>query len=394
MPADQVRGHAPVGPMSAPVRAGIVGAGFMGGVHARAVRAAGAVLVGVADSDLALAQDLRAKAQAERATALATQLIEAADIDVIHVCTPNTTHVGLVEQALHAGKHVVCEKPLATTPGEAAGLEELADKAGLVGAVPFVYRFYPMVREMRERVRRGEAGRLSVLHGSYLQDWLAAETDDNWRVDAGSGGLSRAFGDIGVHWVDLVEFISGQRLVRLNAQLLTVYPRRRGPGGSSEVRTEDAATVSFETDGGSIGSVVLNQVAAGRKNRFQLSFDGTEASFGFDHDRPEQLWVGSRSESRVLVRSTEDLAPAAAAYMTVPAGHPQGYQDCFNAFVADCYSAVRGGTPDGLPRFCDGRRAAEVTEAVLVSAASKSWVEVPPLPRPPSRPLTGRDEPL
>ncbi len=368
--------------MTVPARVGIVGAGFMGSVHARAARAAGAVLVGVADRDLARAQALQDKSQAERATACPAELIEAPDIDVVHVCTPNATHFGLVEQALGAGKHVVCEKPLATSAAEAARLDELADQAGVVGAVPFVYRYYPMVREVRERVRRGEAGRLSVLHGCYLQDWLAWESDDNWRVDPASGGPSRAFGDIGVHWVDLVEFASGQRVVRLNAQLLTVYPQRQGPEGRFEVRTEDAATVSFETDGGAIGSVVLNQVAAGRKNRFWFSFDGTEASFVFDHDRPEQLWVGGRSESRLLVRSSEDLAPPAAAYVTVPAGHPQGYQDCFNAFVADCYRAIRGGTPDGLPRFSDGRRAAEVTEAVLASAASKSWAEVPPAPSP------------
>jgi predicted dehydrogenase len=363
--------------MTARARTAIVGAGFMGGVHARAVRAAGAVLVGVADNDLGLARALQVKAQAERATDRAAELIEAPDVDVVHVCTPNATHFGLVEHALRAGKHVVCEKPLATSATEAAKLEELAARAGLVGAVPFVYRFYPMVREVRERVRRGEVGRLSVLHGSYLQDWLAREADDNWRVDPGSGGRSRAFGDIGVHWVDLVEFASGQRLVRLSARLLTVYPQRRGPQGLFEVRTEDSAVVSFETDGGAIGSVVLNQVAAGRKNRFYFSLDGTESSFVFDHDRPEELWVGGRSESRLLVRSPEDLAPAAAAYVTVPAGHPQGYQDCFNAFVADCYSAIAGGTPDGLPRFSDGRRAAEVTEAVLASAASASWVDVP-----------------
>ena len=363
-------------------RVAIVGAGFMGGVHAHAVRASGAVLVGIADSDLGLATALQGRAQAERATANVTELIEAPDIDAVHICTPNATHYALVETALRAGKHVVCEKPLATSAAEATRLVALATDAGVVGAVPFVYRFYPMVREARQRVRRGEAGRLSVLHGSYLQDWLALATDDNWRVDAVRGGRSRAFGDIGVHWVDLVEFVSGQRLVRLNAQLLTVYPQRRGPQGPVEVHTEDAATVNFETDGGAIGSVVLNQVAAGRKNRFSFSLDGTEASFVFDHDRPEQLWVGDRSASRLLVRSPEDLSPAAAVYATVPAGHPQGYQDCFNAFVADFYSAVQGGEPDGLPRFADGRRAAEVTEAVLASAASKSWVEVPALPGP------------
>jgi predicted dehydrogenase len=350
----------------------------MGRVHSNAVRASGEVLVGVADSNLEQATALQIRAQAERVTASATELIEAPDIDTVHVCTPNATHFGLVQAALRAGKHVVCEKPLATTAAEAAQLEDLAREAGVVAAVPFVYRFYPMVREARQRVRRGEAGRLSVLHGSYLQDWLAWESDDNWRVDPAQGGRSRAFGDIGVHWVDLVEFASGQRLVRVNARLLTLYPQRQGPHGPFDVHTEDAATVNFETDGGAIGSVVLSQVAAGRKNRFSFSIDGTEASFVFDHDRPEQLWVGGRASSQVLVRSPEDLSPAAAPYATVPAGHPQGYQDCFNAFVADFYRAVRGGTPDGLPRFADGRRAAQVTEAVLASAESRSWAEVAP----------------
>jgi predicted dehydrogenase len=364
-------------------RVAIVGAGFMGGVHAHAIMASGSVLAGIADDDFGQARALAERAHAERATASPAELIEAPDIDAVHVCTPNATHFSLVEAALRAGKHVVCEKPLATSAADAAKLERLAEDAEVVSAVPFVYRYYAMVREARQRVQRGEAGRLSVLHGSYLQDWLAMETEDNWRVDPAQGGRSRAFGDIGVHWVDLVEFASGQRLVRVNARLLTVYPKRWGPNGPFEVHTEDAAVVDFETDGGAIGSVVLNQVAAGHKNRFSFSFDGTEASFVFDHDRPEELWVGGLSASRVLVRSPEGLTPAAAVYATLPAGHPQGYQDCFNAFVADFYSAVGGGAPDGLPRFSDGRRAAEVVEAVLASAASRSWVEVSP-PRSPA----------
>ena len=362
--------------MTARIRAAVVGAGFIGGVHAKAVRAAGGVLVGVADNDPERAAALQVLTQAERATTSATELIESPDVDVVHVCTPNATHVDLVQKVLRAGKHVVCEKPLATSAAGAAQLEEFADKVGVVAAVPFVYRFYPMVREARERVRRGEAGRLSTLHGSYLQDWLARETDSDWRVDPVRGGLSRAFGDIGVHWVDLVEFTSGQRISRLNAQLLTAFPVRPGPDGPVEVRTEDVATIIFETDGGAIGSVILSQVALGRKNRLWFSLDGSKASFVFDHDRPELLWIGGRSSSRVLVRSGEDLAPAAAFYAGLPAGHPHGYQDCFNAFVGDCYAAINGSSPDGLPRFSDGRRAAELTEAVLVSAKSSSWVEV------------------
>lgn len=364
------------------VRAAVVGTGFIGRVHLDAVRAAGGVVVGVADRTPGNATALQAMARAERAAGSVTELIEAPDVEVVHICTPNSSHFHLVEQALRAGKHVICEKPLATSLAEAARLTELAAEAGVVTAVPFVYRFYPMVREARERVRSGEAGRLNMAHGYYLQDWLARDTDNNWRVDPSLGGASRVFADIGVHWMDLLEFISGQHVVRLNAQLLTAFPERRASQGTFEVGTEDAATVNFATDGGAIGSVVLSQVAQGRKNRLWLSLDGTEASLVFDHNNPERLWVGGLPASHLVYRSPEHLPPSAVAYSMLPAGHPQGFQDCFNAFVRDVYSAVRGGSPDGLPSFADGRRAAELTEAVLASSLSSSWVEVPSSAKP------------
>lgn len=216
-----------------------------------------------------------------------------------------------------------------------------------------------------------------MVRGYYLQDWLARDTDNNWRVDPLLGGASRVFADIGVHWMDLLEFMSGQHIVRLNAQLLTVFPERRGPQGTFEVRTEDAATVSFETDGGARGSVALSQVAHGRKNRLWLSLDGTEGSLVFDHNNPEQLRVGGLPTGHLIYRSPEHLAPSAAGYSMLPSGHPQGFQDCFNAFVRDVYSAVRGGSPYSLPSFADGLRAAELTEAALASSLSSSWVEVP-----------------
>jgi predicted dehydrogenase len=362
--------------MNSRPRAAIIGAGFIGGVHAAAVRAAGGVVVGIADRSFKRAETFRDHGQAARATASAAELISADDVDVVHICTPNATHVAFVEEALCTGKHVICEKPLATSAEAAERLAKLAEHAGVVAAVPFVYRYYPMVREVRERVLGGDAGRLTVLHGSYLQDWLARETDSDWRVSRALGGASRAFGDIGVHWVDLLEFTSGQRITRLNAQLLTVFPTRQGPDGPIGVDTEDAATVNFETDGGAIGSVVVSQVAPGRKNRFLLSLDGTEACFVFDHDQPNVLWIGGRSATQLLACSPENLRPAAARYAKLPAGHPQGYQDCFNAFVADCYAAIGGKTPDGLPRFADGVRSATITEAVLTSAASKRWVNI------------------
>lgn len=357
-------------------RAAIIGAGFMGGVHAAAVRAAGGTVTGVADERPERAASLRDRVGAARATASAGDLIRADDVDVVHVCTPNATHAPLVREAVRVGKHVLCEKPLATSAALAGQLEALAAEADVVAGVSFVYRYYPMVRELRERVKRGDAGRLHLLHGFYLQDWLARETDSDWRVDPAVGGASRAFGDIGVHWVDLIEFTSGHRITRLSANLSTVFPVRQGPQGQALVRTEDTALVTFETDIGATGSVVVSQVSPGRKNEFWLSLVGTKASFAFDHGRPEVLWTGERSATQLLTRSPEDLQAAAARYAFLPAGHPQGYQDCFNAYVADCYAAIRGEKPDGLPGFADGRRAAEITEAVLASAASGRWIDV------------------
>ena len=342
------------------MRSAIVGTGFIGTVHARAVRAAGGTVSGVAASTPSRSADAAERLFAGRA-ATAEDLVTADDVDVVHVCTPNHLHVPLVARALAAGKHVICEKPLATDLAGARHLTDLAASAGLVAAVPFVYRFYPTVREARTRIASG--GPLHLLHGSYLQDWLSRPEDGNWRVDASLGGASRAFGDIGVHWCDLVEFASGHRIVRLCARLLRAFPERG---------TEDGATVLFETDRGAVGSVVISQVSPGRKNRLWFSLDGADASYQFDQELPDSLWIGGRSTAVVVPRGTEPTA-----YDVLPVGHPQGYQDCFTAFVADVYAAIAGGQPDGLPTFADGLRAAVLTDAVLDSAARDTWVEVP-----------------
>jgi predicted dehydrogenase len=366
-----------VSPVTETVRAGIIGAGFIGGVHAHAVRAAGGVVSRVADSSpdnaVAAAHRLRAEAPAESAQAL----IEADDVDVVHICTPNVTHAEYAELALRAGKHVICEKPLATTVADAVRLGQAARQTGRVAAVPFVYRYYPTVREARVRIAAGEGGPLWMLHGSYLQDWLSSKDETNWRVDPALGGGSRAFADIGVHWCDLMEFTTGHRITRLTARLVTAYPQRPGPDGMAAVGTEDGATVLFETDLGASGSLVASQVSPGRKNRLWFSFDGTAASYVFDQEQPDSLWVGGRRENRVVPRGPDTLSPPAAGYARVPAGHPQGYQDCFNAFVGDVYAATAGQCPDGLPTFDDGRRAAVITQAVLESTRTQTWVEVP-----------------
>jgi predicted dehydrogenase len=385
------------------LRIALAGTGFIGRVHARSARLAGAELAGVAASSPESAERAAAELGAARAFASADELVTADGIDVVHLCTPNHLHEPLALAALAAGKHVVCEKPVALDGDGARRIAAAAADAGRVVAVPFVYRFHPLVREARARVAAGELGPVRVLHGTYLQDWLLGADDTNWRVEPGLGGASRAFADIGSHWCDLVEFTSGARITRLLAHTATTVPSRAtgdrptfaagggarpapsapGPSGAGAVATEDVATedvalVLFETDAGGSGSVVVSQVSAGRKNRLAFELDGTEAALAFDQERPELLWVGRREGATLVPRDAAHLAPDAARLATLPAGHGQGYHDCFDLFVADAYAAVSGVAPEGLPLVGDGVRAATITDAVLASARSLSWIEVPP----------------
>jgi predicted dehydrogenase len=372
-----------------PLQAAIAGTGFIGAVHARSARLAGARLVGVAASSPESAQAAAAELGADRAFESAEELVRDPDVDVVHICTPNHLHLPLAEAALAAGKHVICEKPLAL---DAAGAQRLVDAAadsGLLAGVPFVYRYYPTVREARERVGSGQAGALRLLHGTYLQDWLLRPDDDNWRVDERLGGASRAFADIGSHWCDLAEFVSGHRITRVSARMLTAVPERvgaagrkafspdRGEGEARPVTTEDAVVVQFETDAGAIGAVVISQISAGRKNRLWIELDGAEETLAFDQEQPEELWCGRREAVTIVRRDPLTLSAAAARFAFLPAGHPQGYADCFDAFVADFYEAVRSGSPvDGMPTFSDGLRAASITDAVLVSSREERWIDV------------------
>ena len=355
------------------LRAGFVGAGFMAEVHSRAARAAGADLAGIASSSPASAARAKERFGVQQAYASAQDLIEDDTIDVIHVCTPNATHHALAEAALKAGKHIVCEKPLATNVQDAAHLVEVAATAGTVATVPFVYRFHPMVREARARIASGRTGRISTIQGSYLQDWLLSRDDDNWRVDADLGGPSRAFADIGSHLCDLIEFVTNDRITRIGAVSRTLFS---GRANHEEIQTEDLVAAVFATDTGAVGNLLVSQVAPGRKNRLMIEISGTESTVQFDQEAPETLWLGKRAGSELLVRDPDALSPEAARLSVLPAGHPQGYQDAFNAFVADTYAAIKGDIRDGLPTFRDGLRSAVLTESIIESSKCGEWVDV------------------
>jgi predicted dehydrogenase len=379
-----------------PLRIGIAGTGFVGAVHAHAARRAGARIVGVAASSSASAKEAALRVGAEHAFPDAEALVAAPDVDVVHICTPNHLHRPLAEAALAAGKHVVCEKPLALGRSDAQRLCRVAEAAGVVATVPFVYRFYPLVREARARVggAAGDIGPIRLIHGTYLQDWLSTANDDSWRVDASLGGTSRAFADIGSHWCDLVEFVTGDRLAAVCAELVTAVPERvaLGPhvhafevaagddGQRRRVTTEDIAMLLFRTVGGVVGSLVVSQVSPGRKNCLRFEIAAAEATLSFDQERPETLWVGRRTGTELVARDPAQLSAVSSPYAALPPGHPQGYQDCFDAFVADTYRAIQAGSLDaidGLPGFADGARAVDITDAVLRSATDHRWEAIP-----------------
>lgn len=365
--------------MAAQLRVGLVGTGFIGSVHVRAIRSTGAALVAVAASTPDRSREAGRRLAVDTVFGTALELVTSDDVDVVHVATSNDVHAELSLAALAAGKHVVCEKPLALSVADADELVAAARQADRIGAVPFVNRFYPMAREARSRVGDGGCGVVHTVHGSYLQDWLLSPDADNWRVDPRRGGASRAFADIGSHWCDLAEWITGDRITELVASTSTVVIERLSDGEQDgrPVETEDVASLLFRTASGANGVLTVSQVAAGRKNQLRIEVDATEHSLCFDQSRPDQLWIGGPHDSRVVVSDPEGLSVEARPYALLPPGHAQGFHDCFDAFVGDVYRSIAQGSPvDGLPTFADGARSARIVEAVLASADKRSWTEV------------------
>jgi len=366
----------------------IVGAGMIGAVHRRAALLAGAEVRGVAASSSQRAREMAQSWNVPRAYRNIEEVVADPQVQVVHICTPNHLHRPMAQAALEAGKHVICEKPLATTLEYAQALAALAASTGLVATVPFVYRYHPVIREARARIAQGELGPLHLIHGSYLQDWLLDPASNNWRVDPVLGGASRVFADIGSHWCDLVEWTSGERFAEVSATFNTVIPERGALTGKSfttpaahgamqTVASEDVAAAMFRTSTGTLASLTVSQISAGRRNRLWFEIDGAKASVAFNQEDAERLWIGLPDQrEEFFVRGPGAGSAEQRRLSVLPAGHAQGYDHCFEAFVADTYRAIEGEQPQGLPTFEDGLRSARIVDHVVTSARTRAWTTI------------------
>jgi predicted dehydrogenase len=374
----------------AELKAGVVGTGFIGVVHVDALRRLGVDVVGVVGSSPERAAAKRLAPVVESYDALLAD----GRVDVVHLTTPNALHYAQVQQALAAGKHVVCEKPLAVTSEQSAELVELAERSGLVHCTNFNIRFYPVVQEARARVRGGELGEVWNVHGGYLQDWLALPTDWNWRLEPEKAGELRAVGDIGSHWLDLMQFVTGLQVVEILADLGTAIPVRQRPTGEVEtfasaadveredapMTTEDLAHILVRFDNGGRGSCVLSQVSTGRKNSLRFEVDGSAGALAWDAERHEELWLGRREEpNQVLLRNAALMRPEAARRTHLPVAHAEGFADTFRELYRAVYEDVARGGPSpepDYPTFRDGHVENVLADAVALSNRERRWVEV------------------
>ena len=374
------------------IRTAIFGTGFMGRVHTEALRRLGNVEVaGVVGRTAETAHRFAEAYGIDRATEDFHEFLADSEIEAIHVCTPNSLHCDMASVALSAGKHVVCEKPLASTIAESAKMVELARQKGLANCVMYNIRFYPQVQNMLKMREAGEFGAIQIVQGTYSQDWLFYDTDWNWRIDSGP---SRVFADIGTHWCDLAEYVSGLRITSLCAQLETFHKTRKKPRHSVEtfagktlrpedceevsINTEDFCSVMFRMGEDARGAMTASQVSAGRKNYLSIEMYGTKASAAWTAERPDELWIGRRNcANEVLIKDPSLMREEARRYADLPGGHSEGYDDTFKQIFRSFYRNVadRGAAVE-YPTFADGIRQLRVQEAVLESAAKKAWVNV------------------
>jgi len=377
---------------------GLVGPGFIAAHHLDAVRQLGNVdIVAIAGSGLESTRRKAREWNVERAYGGYHELIADPRVDVVHNTTPNHLHFEVSMAALRAGKHVVADKPLAMNAEECRQLHAAAEQAGVAHVVTFNYRGNPLVQQARAMIASGETGKTTFVHGQYLQDWLADENVYSWRMDVRKGGASAALLDIGSHWCDLAEHVSGLRITSVLADLATVVPVRyrqasgQGKRQRVKVSSEDLASVLLRFDNGARGCLRVGQVLPGHKNDLQLEVNGRIASLRWQQERQNELWIGRYAEpNSVLMKDPANLADGARRYTHLPAGHQEGWSDAFFNLIADAYQWIaQGGAakakPAALPTFADGYRSARLIEAMLRSHAAGGVWSQPVEPTLPAR---------
>jgi predicted dehydrogenase len=382
------------------LKVGVIGTGFIGPVHVEAVRRLGwADITALAGSSQAGAEQKASELGIPNAYGDYRRIIEDPTIDVIHNCTPNHLHYDINREIIRAEKHVLSEKPLAMTSEECASLLKLTKEYDVLHGVNFNYRAYSMVQQVKASIASGELGTVNLVHGGYLQDWLLYETDYNWRLEERFGGKMRAVADIGSHWVDLIQYVTGQRITAVFANLTTVIPVRKKPKEKSEtfqsasggqtayedvhISTEDCATVMFRMNGGASGMFIVSQVSAGRKNHLSFEVNGSRTSACWNQEQPEQLWIGHRDRPNELLLGDPSLVhPQAKPFLHYPGGHNEGWADSVRNTMQAFYRAVLdrkdslSSNPD-FATFADGYHCVRVTEAIMRSSTTESWVDIP-----------------
>jgi predicted dehydrogenase len=377
------------------LKAGIIGTGYIGPAHIEALRRLGSVdVAAVAEATQDLADKKSRQLGIAKAYGNYRDMLDNKEIDVIHNCTPNFMHLQVNKDILNAGKHCISEKPLGMNSRESAELVTLAKNKKLVNAVNFNYRYYPLVQQARRMVKDGQLGRVFAVQGCYMQDWLLYDTDWSWRLDPKMAGDSRVMGDIGSHWFDLIQFVTGKRIIRVFADVLTLHEYRKKPKmqietfSGKELRPDDYEKVKIETedyghvllqfDDGSKGMACITQVSAGRKNHIVFELNGTEKSLWWDHERPNELMIGQRNQPNQLqMKDAVLMDKSIRDYAHYPAGHNEGYPSAVKNFCRNVYRYIAGESKEiDFATFEDGHNADVIVEAVIQSSRSGQWVSI------------------
>ncbi|MGR3722460.1 Gfo/Idh/MocA family protein [Abyssibius alkaniclasticus] len=373
--------------------AAVIGTGFIGAVHIGALRRLGVRVEGVLGSSPERGAAGAAALSVGKAYATLEDLLADPKVDLVHVTSPNHAHYQQVKAILAAGKHVICEKPLAMTSGESAEMVELARASGKIAAVCYNIRFYPLNHHAHGMVKAGALGDIRLVTGHYHQDWLAKPGDWNWRLESDQGGALRSVGDIGTHWVDLVSFVTGQKVVAVFADLTTFIKERQKPVGpvatfsaasgetqTRRIETDDAAMIMLRFEGGAKGVMTTSQISIGRKNSLQWDMAGSAASAAWDSETPDHLFIGHRdAPNQILQRDPGMMNATGAAAAALPGGHVEGFADSFRALFQQVYADAATGARAATSTYAsfeDGHHEMRFCDAVLRSAAEARWVEV------------------